>query len=236
MLGPDKKRLSKRHAATSLEEYREAGYLDTAIINTLSRLGWAKGDDEVFYLDDLINNFNLSEVQKAGAIFDITKLDWLNSQHLANLSLQDFKSHLKPFLEEISIDINNHDNVDLLIESLRTSENTLKGIAESLRPYYEEVSDYNEKAIEKFLDQEGKAILIELKELLSNINDWNEDSIDKVLKKYQQENNCPVPKVNQPIRIALTGSIKSPSMGLTLSFFSKDESLNRINKLLSKIA
>jgi len=235
VLGPDKKRLSKRHAATSLEEYREAGYLDTAIINTLSRLGWSKGDDEVFYLDDLINNFNLSEVQKAGAIFDITKLDWLNSQHLANLSLQDFKSHLKPFLEEISIDINNHDNVDLLIESMRTSENTLKGIAESLRPYYEEVSDYNEKAIEKFLDQEGKAILIELKELLANINDWNEDSIDKVLKEYQQENNCPVPKVNQPIRIALTGATKSPSMGLTLSFFSKAESLNRIHNLLSKI-
>ena len=89
VLGPDKKRLSKRHAATSLEEYREAGYLDTAIINTLSRLGWSKGDDEVFYLDDLVNNFNLSEVQKAGAIFDITKLDWVNSQHLANLSIDD---------------------------------------------------------------------------------------------------------------------------------------------------
>ena len=118
---------------------------------------------------------------------------------------------------------------------MRTSENTLKGIAVSLRPYYVDVTYYNEKAIEKFLDQEGKAILIELKELLSNINDWNEDSIDKVLKEYQQENNCPVPKVNQPIRIALTGSIKSPSMGLTLSFFSKDESLNRIDKLFSKI-
>ena len=94
----------------------------------------------------------------------------------------------------ISIDINKHDNIDVLIESMRTSENTLKGIAESLRPYYEQVSDYNEKAINKFLDQEGKAILTELKELLSNINDWNEDSIDKVLKEYQQENNCPVPK------------------------------------------
>ena len=67
---------------------------------------------------------------------------------------------------------------------MRTSENTLKGIAESLRPYYQEVSNYNEKAIEKFLDQVGKEILIELKELLSNINDWNEDSIDKVLALY----------------------------------------------------
>ena len=75
--------------------------------------------------------------------------------------------------------------------------------------------------------------MIELKEILSNINDWSEDSIDKVLKGYQQDNDCPVPKVNQPIRIALTGSTKSPSMGLTLSLFSKEESLNRINNLIS---
>ena len=101
VLGTDKKRLSKRHAATNLEEYREKGYLDSAIINTLARLGWSKGDDEVFYLNDLIKNFNIKEVQKAGAIFDITKLDWVNSQHLANLSIDDFKSHIKPFLKKL---------------------------------------------------------------------------------------------------------------------------------------
>ena len=100
VLGTDKKRLSKRNAATSLEEYREKGYLDSAIINALARLGWSQGNNEVFYLTDLIKEFNIKDVQKAGAIFDISKLDWLNSQHLANLTLNQFKKNLEPFLNK----------------------------------------------------------------------------------------------------------------------------------------
>ena len=94
VLGPDKKRLSKRHAATSLDAYKKDGYLNSAIINTLARLGWSKGNEEVFYMDDLIEKFNIKDVQKAGAIFDISKLNWINSQHLANLNVEDFKKHL----------------------------------------------------------------------------------------------------------------------------------------------
>ena len=233
VLGPDKKRLSKRHAATSLDEYRDAGYLDSAIINTLARLGWSRGDDEVFYLEDLIENFSLNEVQKAGAIFDITKLDWLNSQHMANLSLDDFKSHLESFLELISIDINSHNNVDLLIESMRSSENTFKAIAESLVPYYRKIKNYDEKAINRFLGGDGQKILNEVKDLLKDIKDWDENEIDAALKNYQEKNDFSIPVVNQPIRIALTGSTKSPSIGLTLKIFGKKESLKRIGSILS---
>ena len=232
VLGPDKKRLSKRHAATSLDEYRDAGYLDSAIINTLARLGWSKGDDDVFYLQDLIENFSLNEIQKAGAIFDITKLDWLNSQHLAKLSLEEFKSYLEPFLKLISIDIHSHNNVDLLIESMRTSDNTLKAIAESLIPYYSKDINYDEKAINKFLGEEGQAILFEIKVLLTNVEEWNENEIDLVLKNFQETNKYSIPQVNQPIRIALTGSTKSPSIGLTLKIFEKNESLKRIDAIL----
>ena len=156
VLGTDKKRLSKRHAATNLEEYREEGYLDSAIINTLARLGWSKGDNEIFYLDDLIKDFNIKEVQKAGAIFDITKLDWANSQHLANLSLDEFKLHLKPFLSKNDIDIENHHDVDLLINAMRSSDNTLKGVAKSLEPYYKNIKSYDNGAIDKFLSDNNR--------------------------------------------------------------------------------
>ena len=234
VLGTDKKRLSKRHAATNLEEYREVGYLDSAIINTLARLGWSKGDNEVFYLEDLIKDFNIKEVQKAGAIFDITKLEWVNSQHLANLSLEDFKDHLEPFLNEINIDINNHSNVNLMIDALRSSESTLSGIAKSLIPYYKDVISYDEKAISKFLDGK-KFILEDIKELLTEVDIWDEESIDVVLKEYQSNNDLSTPAVNQPIRIALTGSTKSPSLGLTLSIFGKDSSLSRISALIKHI-
>ncbi len=232
VLGPDKKRLSKRHAATSLEEYKSDGYLDSAILNTLARLGWSKGDQEVFYMEDLIRDFNIRDVQKAGAIFDITKLDWLNTQHIANLSFEDFKKELKPFLEDLSIDIDNHQNVDLLLSSMRTVESTFKKIADDLIPYYFEVNTYNQQAIDKFVDKEGLKILNDLSGILLSIDEWSENNVDTVLKNYQNENNCSVPKVNQPIRIALTGSTKSPSLGLTLAIFGKNEALKRINDLI----
>ena len=235
VLGPDKRRLSKRHAATSLEEYKSDGYLDSAILNTLARLGWSKGDQEVFYMEDLIRDFNISDVQKAGAIFDITKLDWLNTQHIANLSFEDFKKELKPFLKDLSIDIDNHQNVDLLLSSMRTVESTFKKIANDLIPYYFEVNTYNQQAIDKFVDNEGLKILNDLSGILLSIDEWSENNIDNALKNYQNENNCPVPKVNQPIRIALTGSTKSPSLGLTLAIFGKNEALKRINNLIDRI-
>ena len=187
VLGPDKKRLSKRHAATSLEEYKDMGYLDSAILNSLARLGWSGGDKEVFYMDDLLKDFNIKDVQKAGAIFDITKLDWLNAQHLANLSLEGFKEHIKPFAKKINIDINDHPNSDLLIASMRTFENTLSEIAEALRPYFMDVVEYDENAINKFLSN-GTKILEDIHELLKTITDWNEEEIDEVLKEYQASN------------------------------------------------
>ena len=231
VLGTDKKRLSKRNAATSLEDYRAKGYLDSAILNTLARLGWSQGENEVFYLDDLIRDFNIKEVQKAGAIFDITKLDWLNSQHLSKLSLEEFKDLLKPFLDKIDIKINDHKNVNLLIESLRTSDNNLSNIANNLYPYYKDIKEYDDNAINKFVT--GNNILLDLKEILLNIDDWDEETINNALTQYQEENNLKVPQVNQPVRIALTGTTKSPGLGLTLEIFGKELSLKRIDKLLS---
>ena len=234
VLGSDKKRLSKRHAATSLQEYKELGYLDSAILNTLARLGWSRGEKEVFYLEDLIKEFNINEVQKAGAIFDITKLDFLNSQHMANLNLEEFISHLEPFLKSKQIDVNSHPKKELLIDSMRSSANNLEGIALNLVCYFHDVNEYNQKAIDKFIGSSDE-VLIDLKEKLMNLDDWNEDSIDKLLVTYREEKELSVPKVNQPLRIALTGSTQSPSLGMTLSLFEKEEAILRIEKLINFI-
>ena len=234
VLGSDKKRLSKRHAATSLQEYKELGYLDSAILNTLARLGWSRGEKEVFYLEDLIKEFNINEVQKAGAIFDITKLDFLNSQHMANLDLEEFISHLEPFLKSKQIDVNSHPKKELLIDSMRSSANNLEGIALNLVCYFHDVNEYNQKAIDKFIGSSNE-VLVNLKEKLMNLDDWNEDSIDKLLVTYREEKELSVPKVNQPLRIALTGSTQSPSLGMTLSLFEKEEAILRIEKLINFI-
>ncbi len=234
VLGSDKKRLSKRHAATSLQEYKELGYLDSAILNTLARLGWSRGEKEVFYLEDLIKEFNINEVQKAGAIFDITKLDFLNSQHMANLDLEEFISHLEPFLKSKQIDVNSHPKKDLLIDSMRSSANNLEGIALNLVCYFHDVNEYNQKAIDKFIGSSNE-VLVDLKAKLINLDDWNEDSIDKLLVTYREEKELSVPKVNQPLRIALTGTTQSPSLGMTLSLFEKEEAISRIEKLINFI-
>jgi glutamyl-tRNA synthetase len=234
VLGTDKKRLSKRNAATSLEEYRDKGYLDSAILNTLARLGWSHGENDVFYMNHLIKEFNIKDVQKAGAIFDITKLDWLNSQHLANLSLESFKEQLQPFLQAYDIDIEDHENSDQLIEAMRTSDSTCLGIAKSLIPYYKDVKEYDEKAIKKFVAD--KSILEELKVLLNELDEWDQDNIDSILKNYQTEKGLSVPAVNQPIRISLTGSTKSPGLGLTLFLFGKNKSLERMSSFLAYLS
>jgi glutamyl-tRNA synthetase len=234
VLGPDKKRLSKRHAATSLHEYKELGYIDSAILNTLARLGWSRGESEVFYLEDLIKEFNISEVQKAGAIFDITKLDFLNSQHMANLDLDEFIDHLRPFLESKDIDVNSHPKKDILINSMRSSANNLEGVALNLQCYFHDVAEYNQKAIDKFIGSSDE-ILVDLKERLIRIDDWDEVNIDDVLLAYREEKQLSVPKVNQPLRIALTGSTNSPSLGMTLSLFEKKEAILRIEKLIDLI-
>ena len=231
VLGPDKKRLSKRHAATSLEEYKLDGYLDSAILNTLARLGWSKGEKEVFYLEDLIEEFEISEVQKAGAIFDVSKLDFLNAQHMANLSHDAFINSIQPFLKNLEIEINTHPKKELLIESMRSSANTLKGVAENLVCYFQDVNSYNQKAVEKFIGSSDQ-ILIELRDEINNIDAWNEASLDNLLKEFREKKELSVPSVNQPIRIALTGSTNSPSLGMTLYLFEKDEVIKRINALI----
>ena len=232
VLGSDKKRLSKRHAATSLEEYKNEGYLDSAILNTLARLGWSRGEKEVFYLDDLIKDFEITEVQKAGAIFDVTKLDFLNSQHMTNLSHEEFINAINPFLIDMDINLNEHIKKDLLIESMRSSSNTLKGVCNNLICYFKDIEEYNQKAIDKFIGNSNK-VLSDLRNKINDLEDWNESSLDTLLQKYREEHDLPTPKVNQPIRIALTGSTNSPSLGTTLYLFEKEEVLNRLDALIS---
>ncbi len=232
VLGSDKKRLSKRHAATSLEEYKDEGYLDSAILNTLARLGWSRGDKEVFYLEDLIKDFEITEVQKAGAIFDVTKLDFLNSQHMANLSHEEFINAINPFLIDMDINLNEHIKKDLLIESMRSSSNTLKGVCNNLICYFKDIDEYNQKAINKFIGDSDK-VVSDLRNKINDLKTWDESSLDAVLQKYREEYDLPIPKVNQPIRIALTGSTNSPSLGTTLYLFEKEEVLKRLDALIS---
>jgi glutamyl-tRNA synthetase len=231
VLGEDKKRLSKRHAATSLDEYQAEGYLDVAIINTLARLGWSGGKNEVFNLEELIRDFDFKDVQKAGAIFDLTKLDWINSQHLSQLDQTSFKKILLPHIDNLNIDYSDYNQLDELIESMRSVKPNLKLIAQSLVPYIGSFKEYDEKGVKKFLTGSERTLNLVL-EMLDNLEVWNEAEIDKHLAKLQEKLELPTPKMNQPIRIALTGSTQSPSLGLTIKLMGKNKSIYLLKKAI----
>ena len=234
VLGTDKKRLSKRHAATSLDEYHSMGYLNESIINTLARLGWSGGENEVFTLNELIRDFNISEVQKAGAIFDITKLDWINSQHLNNLSKESFKTYLMPFIDNLGIDYSQYQQLDELIEAMRSVKPNLQLIAQALIPYLDTFKEYDEKGVSKFLIGSEETLKLVI-ESLETIKSWSEVEIDSMLVKIQEKLGLKTPQMNQPIRIALTGSTQSPSLGLTIKLMGRKKSIELLNKALKFI-
>ena len=229
VLGENKKRLSKRDSVTSLDEYISKGYLKTSMINMLGRLGWSKGDKEIFYIDDLLKDFRIQEVQKAGAVFDLKKLDWINTNHLANLSLEDFIIQLNPYLDELGIKMSNRQNAETIIENLRTTASTLSEIAIDLIPYFADIKEYDQKSVEKFIAG-SKNILEYVLRQLEPLDQWTEQALDEVLAKCQKELDLKTPQLNQPIRVALVGSTKSPSLGLTLGLIGKELSLERIKK------
>ena len=207
-----------------MDEYQSEDYLDVSIINTLARLGWSGGENEVFNLDELIRDFDIKEVQKAGAIFDLTKLDWINSQHLSQLDQASFKDVLMPFIDNLNIDYSDYDQLDELIESMRSVKPNLRLIAQALIPYIGNFKDYDEKGVKKFLVGSDN-ILSSVIDILEDLEKWSEVEIDNQLAKLQEKLELPTPKMNQPIRIALTGSTQSPSLGLTIKLMGKNKSI-----------
>ena len=233
VLGENKKRLSKRDAVTSLDDYLNLGYLPTSKINVLARLGWSKGDSEIFYMKDLLKDFRIQEVQKAAAIFNKTKLDWTNTNHLASLSDDEFIEKIRPFLDLKDISLESETDKKIIL-ALRTSGQNLSEIANLIAPYFNDLDSYDTDAAEKFL-YDSEEVLLFLQKKLSLLSDWNEANIAQILDDAKNNLGLSIPKVNQPIRIALTGNTKSPSLDLTLCLFGQDESLQRIEKAIQYI-
>ena len=233
VLGEDKKRLSKRHAATSLNAYKEMGFTKETIINALALLGWST-ENEIFLMDELIESFKLQNVQKAAAVFDLKRFNWISSQQLAKLDDEAFVDVIKPFMkaEGINEDLTNYKKILL---AMRTSKTNLKDIARATRPFFFELDGYDEKGVNKFLNESLETLNFAYK-LLSKIPEWNETELDIALINVRDYFNLPIPKVNQPMRIALVGSTVSPSLGLTLELFGKEKSLERIQKAIDFIS
>ena len=233
VLGEDKKRLSKRHAATSLNAYKEMGFTKETIINALALLGWST-ENEIFSIDELIESFQLENVQKAAAVFDLKRFNWVSSQQLAKLTDEAFFEAIEPFMSDEGVAKDSQNYMKILL-AMRTSKTNLKDLAQATRPFFFELEGYDKKGVNKFLNESLETLTFAF-EVLSKVSEWNETELDMALIKVRDYFNLPIPKVNQPMRIALVGSTVSPSLGLTLELFGKEKSLERIKKAIDFIS
>ena len=229
VLGEDKKRLSKRHAATDLMAYKNLGYLPEAVKNTLTRLGWSKGDKEIFTISEIINTFDIKDVSRSGAVFDIGKMNFVNQHHLSSLTDEELISLIKPFNEMDNFDLSSHHDPKKLIRLCVTSGNNLSEISKFIQPFVNDFENYNEDDLKKHLLESGDVIDFFLSELVG-IDEWSEESFESVINKALEELKLPMPKIGLPIRVALLGRKNSPHLSSTIYLIAKEIALSRLEK------
>ena len=229
VLGEDKKRLSKRHAATDLMAYKNLGYLPEAVKNTLTRLGWSKGDKEIFTISEIINTFDIKDVSRSGAVFDIGKMNFVNQYHLSSLTDEELITIIKPFNEMNNFDLSNHHDPKKLIRLCVTSGNNLSEISKFIQPFVNDFENYNEDDLNKHLLESGDVIDFFLSELVG-IDDWSEESFESVINNALEELKLPMPKIGLPIRVALLGRKNSPHLSSTIYLIAKEIALSRLEK------
>ena len=229
VLGEDKKRLSKRHAATDLMAYKNLGYLPEAVKNTLTRLGWSKGDKEIFTISEIINTFDIKDVSRSGAVFDIGKMNFVNQHHLSSLTDEELIKLIKPFNEMNNFDLSNHHDPKKLIRLCVTSGNNLSEISKFIQPFVNDFENYNEDDLNKHLLESGDVIDFFLSELVK-IDDWSEESFESVINKALEQLKLPMRKIGLPIRVALLGRKNSPHLSLTIYLIAKEIALSRLEK------
>ncbi|PIU57380.1 MAG: glutamate--tRNA ligase [Deltaproteobacteria bacterium CG07_land_8_20_14_0_80_38_7] len=230
--GADKKKLSKRHGATSVIEYKDMGFLPSAMINYLARLGWSYKDQEIFTKAELIEKFDLSVVGKSPSIFDTEKLTWINSQHMLKYSNEELVNITTPYLEKLGLKIEDRDYAAKALASERERGKTLLELADISAFYFKTKVDYNEEAKAKWLNEDGKKILESLKEKLKNLDEFTNSNIEDIFKEITTQTGFKMLKVAQPLRVAMTGTTVIPGIFEVLSILGKKEVMKRIDEAL----
>ncbi|MDH5636982.1 MAG: glutamate--tRNA ligase, partial [Nitrospinota bacterium] len=225
ILGNDGKRLSKRHGALSVLEYRDMGILPDAFVNYLTRLGWSHGDQEVFTLDELKSLFDMDAVSKSASRFDPEKMTWTNSEHMRKMDNSALAKTVGSAFDGVP-----EDRLDTLLEMLKPRARTLVDLAASARIYLGDELEYDEKSVKKFLTSDTAALLVELADRLEGADFDRKDDIEAAFNGYLEEKGLKLKALAQPARVALTGGTISPGLFDIMAFMGKDKCLARIRE------
>lgn len=236
ILGDDGKKLSKRHGAVSVMQYRDDGYLPQALLNYLVRLGWSHGDQEIFSVDEMIELFDLNSIGQSASAFNTDKLVWLNQHYIKTLPASEVAEHAKWHFDKLNIDVSAGPTLDQVIEIQADRVKTLKELAEISQYFYQEYQEFDAKAAKKHLRPVAKSALLLVKEKLAELTTWDPESIQNAINSTAEELEVGMGKVGMPLRVAATGSGNSPSLDVTLNLLSKEQVGQRIDKALIYIA
>jgi len=235
ILGSDKKRLSKRHGATSVMAYKELGYLPEALVNYLVRLGWSLGDEEIFSMTDLIEKFSLEGVGRSAGVFNPEKLLWLNSHYIKTGDPERLADLLKPFLVAEGINIDGGPELIEVVKSLQERSATLVEMATGAAFYYRDEVAFDETAKAKFITAEQQSMLICIRDVLARQSDFDHDAIEKAFASVMEITGLKFGKIGQPLRVVLTGGTASPGIFDILQIIGKERAVKRIERALALI-
>jgi glutamyl-tRNA synthetase len=234
--GKDRARLSKRHGAASLLEYREDGFLSEALMNYLARLGWAHGDQEIFSGTELIEKFDILDVGKSPAIFDMDKLLWLNSHYLKTLPMNDIAVRLAPFIDRLGYPVDNEEKLVKIVAVFRERAKTLKEMAQMAEFFFKQDIEYEAKAKEKHLTLAAKPILEAFLTDLSGHPHPDEAEQRILIEGIAKDTGKKLVEIIQPIRVALSGREVTPGIFEVIEILGREIVEARIKKAILSIS
>ena len=232
ILGEDGSRMSKRHGATSVTDYRTKGYLPDALVNFIALLGWSPGhDQELLTRQEMIEKFTLKRVNKTSSRFDFTKLDWMNSKYIQNLPVGNLVSELQPYIKDANLEseVVSDEWLHKLVELYKERFRTLPEFVTLTTPFFSDEIEYEEKAVQKHLKKSNSSLVIDALKKLKEVKDFSSiGELENCLRSITTEHSIGFGKLAQPIRVALIGKSASAGIFETLELLGKDKTLKRL--------
>jgi len=235
ILGPDGAKLSKRHGAVSVLQYREDGYLPEALLNYLARLGWSHGDQEIFTLEEMCRLFDINDVNKSAAAINPDKLIWLNQQHLMRIPEADIARELRWHLEKLEVDVDAGPSLEAVVASQKERSRTLAEMAANSVFFFREPAWYEEKAAKKNLTPDSAPLLAAARERLAALPEWVAPAIHEAINGVAAEQGVGLGRVAQPVRVAVAGGSVSPPIDVTLELVGRERALKRLDHAIELI-
>ncbi len=235
ILGDDGKRLSKRHGAVSVMEYKENGFLPEALINYLVRLSWSHGDQEIFSREEMISLFDACDVNTSASAFNTEKLLWLNQHYIKNNEPAELSELLQGFVHAHFYNTDHGPDLIEVLKVYRERCSTLVELADEIHFLYDDFDTYDTKQAKKQFKEATLPILESLKQQYEALDDWTAEAIHHVVENTVNTLEVGFGKVGQPLRLAVTGHGKSPSIDVTLQLLGKDKTLQRLDQAIDFI-